>query len=159
MAAVIVALKMGMTEDEIKRGVASIEPVEHRLSVKRTPGGVTILDDAFNSNTHGSKMALDVLSQFKEGKRIVVTPGMIELGHRQHELNFKFGEEMASACDVAIVVGHYNRQAITEGLRKAEFKGELYEVDSFNKAQEVLAPMLRSGDTVLYENDLPDSFK
>ncbi|MCH5238209.1 MAG: UDP-N-acetylmuramoyl-tripeptide--D-alanyl-D-alanine ligase [Muribaculaceae bacterium] len=159
MAAVIVAVKMGMSKEEIYRGVASIEPVEHRLSIKRTPGGVTILDDAFNSNPHGSRMALDVLSQFNEGKRIVVTPGMIELGHKQKELNLKFGEHMADSCDVAIIVGHYNREAISEGLRKAEFKGEIYEVDSFDKAQEVLTTIMKRGDTVLYENDLPDSFK
>ena len=159
VAAVIVAYKMGLTDNEIKRGVSSITPVEHRLSMTQTPGGVTILDDAFNSNPHGSKMALDVLSQFKEGRRIVITPGMVELGSRQHELNSKLGEHMAECCDIAIVVGHYNRQSITEGLRKAEFNGELYEVDTFDKAQEIIRPMMRKGDVILYENDLPDSFK
>ena len=160
LAAVIVALKLGMTEDEIKRGVASIEQVEHRLSVKHTAGGVTIIDDAFNSNPTGSKMALEVLSHFKEGKRIVVTPGMIELGSKQEELNEKFGEEIAKNCDVAIIVGHYNREAIVKGIHKEGFEnGTLYEVENFNKAQEVLGEILKAGDTILYENDLPDSFK
>lgn len=159
MAAVIVAKYLGMTDDEIKRGVASIEPVEHRLSVTHTVGGITILDDAFNSNPDGSKMALDVLAQFSGGKRIVVTPGMVELGSRQYELNVKFGEIIAKSCEIAIVVGHHNREAITSGIRKGEFKGKLYEVDNFSEAQKLVSPMLQSGDTVLYENDLPDSFK
>ncbi|MBD5355487.1 MAG: UDP-N-acetylmuramoyl-tripeptide--D-alanyl-D-alanine ligase [Bacteroides sp.] len=160
VAAVIVALRLGMPHGLIKRGVAGIEQVEHRLSIKQTPGGVTIIDDAFNSNPFGSKMALDVLSGFRDGKRIVVTPGMIELGDRQFELNETLGEEIAKSVDVAIVVGQYNREAIVKGIRKVGFKQEnLYEVDSFNEAQQVLSGMLKAGDTVLYENDLPDTFK
>lgn len=159
MAAVIVAKAFGMDNEEIKRGVASIEPVEHRLSMKHTIGGVTILDDAFNSNPDGSRMALDVLKEFKGGKRIVVTPGMIELGSRQYELNRNFGEHIAKSCDIAIIVGHYNRGAIQEGIEKGKFPGKLYEVDTFDEAQKLLTPMLQNGDTVLYENDLPDSFK
>ena len=149
----------GVSNEEIKRGVASIEPVEHRLSMKHTVTGVTILDDAFNSNPDGSRMALEVLKQFTGGKRIVVTPGMVELGNRQFELNEKFGEYIAKSCDIAIVVGHHNREAINRGIEKGEFQGKLYEVDSFNEAQKLVNPMLQTGDTVLYENDLPDSFK
>lgn len=176
LAAVIIALKFGMKPEKIKRAVASIEQVEHRLSIKKTPGGITIIDDAFNSNPSGSKMALEVLSTFKKGKRIVVTPGMIELGERQAELNEALGEEIAATCDVAIVVGEYNRAAIVSGIEKGmqkngesgnenEEKGRgfrkenLYEVGSFNEAQQVLSTILAAGDTVLYENDLPDSFK
>ena len=159
MAAVIVAKSLGLSSEEIKRGVASIEPVEHRLSMKHTPGGVTILDDAFNSNPDGSRMALEVLKEFKGGKRIVITPGMVELGTRQFELNEKFGEYISESCDIAIVVGHYNREAITKGIEKGEFKGKLYEVDSFNEAQQLVTPILQPGDTILYENDLPDTFK
>lgn len=159
IGAVIVARNLGLTEEEIKRGVSAIEPVEHRLSMKHTVGGVTILDDAFNSNPDGSKMALDVLKELKGGKRIVVTPGMVELGKRQFELNEKFGEYIAQSCDIAIIVGHHNRHAITEGIEKGKFQGKLYEVDSFEEAQKLVTPMLQNGDTVLYENDLPDSFK
>ncbi len=105
-------------------------------------------------------MALEVLSGFSEGKRIVVTPGMIELGDKQQELNKAFGEEISRCADVAIIVGQYNRMAIESGIRKGNFPMEnLHLVDSFKEAQELLATMLKKGDTVLYENDLPDTFK
>lgn len=160
LAAVIVALRFGMNGDEIKRGVAGIEQVEHRLSIKQTPGGVTIIDDAFNSNPSGSKMALEVLSGFRDGKRIIVTPGMIELGEKQAELNEALGEEIARNADVAIVVGQYNHDAIVAGIKKGGFKeDDLYEVGSFAEAQQVLSGILKAGDIVLYENDLPDTFK
>lgn len=160
VAAVTVALKLGLTHDEIKRGVASIEQVEHRLNVKRTPGGVTIIDDAFNSNPAGSKMAVDVLAGFKTGKRIIVTPGMIELGDEQEKLNRELGEHIGKNVDVAVIVGAYNRNALAAGIMATDFdEKNMHIVDSFADSQTLLAKILKPGDTVLYENDLPDSFK
>ncbi len=159
MAAVIVALRLGMTPGEIARGVEQIEQVEHRLSVKRTPAGITILDDAFNSNPAGSAMALDVLRSMG-GCRFVITPGMIELGDRQEDLNREFGRKIAEASDVAIVVGRYNREAIVSGIESANNpKLELHVVDTFAEAQALMISKARPGDAVLYENDLPDTFK
>lgn len=160
VASVVTALYLKVPEEKIRRAVQAIEQVEHRLSVKRTPGGVTILDDAFNSNPTGSKMAVDVLSQFKEGRRIVITPGMIELGDRQFELNKEFGARMGKNVDIIIVVGQYNRDAIISGVESTDFNREhLHTAASFNEAQQFLSTILKPGDTVLYENDLPDTFK
>lgn len=160
LAAVVIAIQLGITPDKIKYAVASIEQVEHRLSIKRTPGGVTILDDAFNSNPSGSKMAVDVLSHFTQGKRIIVTPGMIELGDRQYDLNEEFGRHIGAGADVAIIVGEYNREAIVGGVKATDFnQSNLHQVASFNEAQALLSRILAPGDTVLYENDLPDTFK
>ncbi|MDE7396296.1 MAG: UDP-N-acetylmuramoyl-tripeptide--D-alanyl-D-alanine ligase, partial [Muribaculum sp.] len=113
--AIALSYSLGMSMDVIARAVAAIEPVEHRLSLKRTPGGITILDDAFNSNPDGSRMALDVLSKMTGGQRIIITPGMIELGERQFELNRQFGQHIAESVDYAIIVGKYNREAILDG--------------------------------------------
>ncbi|MDE6371661.1 MAG: hypothetical protein K2K92_09260, partial [Duncaniella sp.] len=73
----MVALKLGVPYEKLRYAVSQMQQVEHRLSTKRTPGGVTIIDDAFNSNPTGSAMALDVLAMMKGGRRIIVTPGMI----------------------------------------------------------------------------------
>lgn len=162
LAAIIVALKLDMPAEKIKYAVEQIEPVEHRLSMKRTPGGVTIIDDAFNSNPHGSKMAMDVLAMMTPGKRIVVTPGMVELGAKQYELNVKLGEDISRSADVAIIVGEYNRAALTEGIEcgKGGIKKEnVLWANTFSEAQQILKGILSQGDTVLYENDLPDTFK
>ncbi len=160
VGAVIVALYLEVPESKIKYAVSRIEQVEHRLNLKRTPSGVTIIDDAFNSNPDGSRMALEVLGRMNGGKRIVITPGMIELGDKQFEYNRVLGEHIARNCDVAIVVGEYNRQAITEGIAAVGMDTDkVHVVDSFNDAQAVLKSLATSGDTVLYENDLPDTFK
>ena len=159
MAAIVAAHKLGVSDSRIVSSIASIEPVEHRLSVKKTPGGIIIIDDAFNSNPVGSRMAVEVLGKFTGGKRIVITPGMIELGAEQFELNSEFGKHIAKNVDVAIIVGQYNRDAIMDGIKEAGFKGQLLLADSFAEAQKILTGIARPGDTVLYENDLPDTFK
>lgn len=160
LAAIIVALRLGVPEQKIRYAVGQIEQVEHRLNMKRTPGGVTIIDDAFNSNPTGSAMALDVLAMMTTGRRIVVTPGMIELGDRQEELNRDFGCKIAGSADIAIIVGEYNRNAIVAGIEsKPNHTCTVHTVASFAESQTLLSSLLAAGDTVLYENDLPDTFK
>ena len=159
LAAVIAAKQLGVEDSKISAAVSTIAPVEHRLSVKRIPGGITIIDDAFNSNPVGSKMAVEVLGTFTEGKRIIITPGMIELGAEQHLQNYEFGRHIAQNVDVAIIVGHYNRDAILEGIQSVSSDVKIETVDTFNDAQRILATIAKPGDTVLYENDLPDTFK
>lgn len=163
LAAVAVADHLGVSEQQQKRAMRQIEQIEHRLSIKRTAGGVTIIDDAYNSNPTGAKMALEVLHHFTRpagARRIVVTPGFVELGSRQAELNRELGRDIAAACDIAIVVNLTNREAISAGLQDAEFPQEqVILADSFAEASATLAQQLRAGDVILYENDLPDSFK
>ncbi len=160
IAATLIAIKLGVPVDKIKYAVSKIAQVEHRLNIKRTPAGVTIIDDAFNSNPDGSRMALNVLANMKGGKRIVITPGMIELGTQQAFYNEKFGEHIAETSDVAIIVGEYNREAILKGIKSKEMPEEnVHPVNTFNDAQALLATIAMVGDTVLYENDLPDTFK
>ena len=161
MGAVIIAMKLGVPEHKIQYAVSRIAQVEHRLNVKRAPNGVTIIDDAFNSNPDGSRMALDVLGSMTGGKRIVITPGMIELGDKQDYYNEKFGEHIAETCDIAIIVGQYNRESIARGVKLKGWKEneQLIIVDTFNEAQAILTKIAKKGDTVLYENDLPDTYK
>lgn len=159
VAAVAVAKALGMNDEKIRYGVAKLQQVEHRLSIRHVPGGLTIIDDAFNSNPVGSAMALDVLAAMP-GKRILITPGMIELGDRQFQLNQEFGRKAAGCCDIAIVVGQYNRDAIVAGLEEGGMPVEgIRKADTFNHAQQILHSLAGPGDAVLYENDLPDTFK
>ena len=128
--------------------------------MKRTPGGISIIDDAFNSNPDGARMALDVLRRMTQGKRIIITPGMIELGEKQVEYNYILGKQIAEVCDYVMIVGRYNREAILKGLQEKNYpEDKVFVADTFTDAQARLAQIAQPGDTVLYENDLPDTFK
>lgn len=160
MAAVIMALHLGVDPDKIRYAVEKIDQVEHRLSIKSTPSGITIIDDAYNSNPVGSEMAMEVLAGLTSGKRIVITPGMIELGDDQYRLNRELGVHIGNSADVAIVVGEYNREAIAEGIRSTAMpESAVHFFPTFAKAQAFMLSIATAGDTVLYENDLPDTFK
>lgn len=170
LAGYIAGRTLGMTDEEMRYAVGQIEQVEHRLNIKRMPGGITVIDDAFNSNPHGAKMALDVLAGFTGGLRVAVTPGMIELGSKQEEYNRKFGRQLAASCDLAIIVGAYNRDAILAGFAEGkaaleksapELAGKIsaVAVATFADASRKVRETVKPGDVVLYENDLPDTFK
>ena len=160
-AALAIAEHMGISVEARRRAVRQIEQVEHRLSM-RTNGGITILDDAYNSNPTGARMALEVLSGFEtKGARYVVTPGFVEMGAKQYDNNRAFGADIAhSKADAVIVVNEVNREAITSGLKDGGYDmAKVATVASFKEAMAELQPRLKAGDVVLYENDLPDSFK
>ena len=160
-AALAVAEHLGLSVEQCRRGVRQIEQVEHRLS-QRHNGGITILDDAYNSNPEGARMAIEVLSEYvTAGSRYIVTPGFVEMGDRQYDNNRSFGRDIAlSRVDEVYVVNEVNRAAIIAGLDDGGFdKGCVHCVASFKEAMSELQPRLKAGDVVLYENDLPDSFK
>ncbi len=138
--------------------VERLEPVEHRLQLRKQ-GSVTIIDDAFNSNPVGARNAVEILGRFRDGRRVIVTPGMIELGERQFEENRRLGEYIAENVDLALLVGEEQTRPIQEGLKAKHFPEEKWKVvPSLREAQTFLKSYLRPGDTVLYENDLPDQY-
>ena len=151
------AYRLGLTLPEIAEGIAKVEPVEHRLRLIQ--GAVTVIDDAFNANPVGSREALNVLASFA-GRRICVTPGMVELGEREAEYNREFGREMAACVDIAIIVGKNRAMPIIEGLKEAGFpEADIHRVDSLDDSTRLLHSLVRPTDTVLYENDLPDHYQ
>lgn len=158
LMAAATARALGLTREEIMRGVAALRPVEHRLQLLHSMGDVTVIDDAFNTNPRSSKAALDVLSSFP-GRRIVVTPGMVELGGEEEKYNREFGEYMARRVDIAVLVGKKHTAPIREGLLAAGFREEnIHTVNSLNEAIALNKTLLRPGDVVMYENDLPDHY-
>ncbi len=152
------ALHLGLTPEEIARGIGRLEPVEHRLQLIAHPNGITVIDDAFNSNPSGAAQALEVLSAF-EGRRIIVTPGMVELGADEEKYNHEFGRQMASCADLVYLVGRRHTEPIRRGLVENGFSEEHVIVcDSLKDASGILAATGREGDVILYENDLPDHY-
>ena len=157
LAGILLGRELGLTVEELKRGVSSVKPIEHRLELKKY-GNINIIDDAYNSNPVGSKMAIDVLG-LMDGIKIIVTPGMIELGSEQYNLNYKFGEYISEVCDFVILVGKKQTKPIYDALIEKKFDDKKIFVLNDVKDAFPLMNRLAKGDTfVLLENDLPDLF-
>ena len=160
LAAMTVAMECGMELEEIQEAVAKVEPVPHRLQLTTGAAGVTIIDDSFNANPVGAKAALEALNEIGAGKKVLVTPGMVELGEREYEENRRLGEQAADVCDLVILVGPMQTKPILDGLKAAEYPSQQIIVAlNLEEVKQHLATQVQAGDVVLFENDLPDNYK
>ena len=158
LTAAAVAKYLGLTREQLARGIQSLRPVEHRLQLLKTAGGVSVIDDAFNTNPRSSKEALKVLSSFP-GRHVIVTPGMVELGGQEDRFNEEFGRDMADKVDIAVLVGRHHTAPIQKGLLSQGFPPEnIFVAASLNEAIVLVNSVIRPGDVVMYENDLPDHY-
>lgn len=156
--AIAVAHTYGISLESLSPRVRRIAPVEHRQELRPMQGGV-IIDDAFNSNPVGAKSALDTLSCF-DACKILITPGMVELGSAEWELNKEFGKQAAAVCDYVFLVGRTHTESIYEGLKEAGFNENRITVSpSFSDAM-AQAQVMRTEKkkAILIENDLPDNY-
>ena len=157
LAGIALGREFGMTIEQLQAGVSKVKAVEHRLELKRN-GDITIIDDAYNSNPTGAKMALDVL-KLMPGKHIVVTPGMIELGDAEYEKNKEFGKQIADSSDEVILVGAEKTKPILEGLKEKGYdESKIHVINDVLKAFPLIQTLKENETYVLLENDLPDIF-
>jgi UDP-N-acetylmuramoyl-tripeptide--D-alanyl-D-alanine ligase len=148
----------GLRLRQIAHAVRRVEPIDHRLQLRRE-GNITVIDDAFNANPVGARNAVEILGSFDSGRRIIVTPGMIELGDQQAAENRKLGNQIGQHADLAVLVGEAQTRPIRQGLEEVGYPDDQIKTfASLFEAQEFLEGYLQPGDTVLYENDLPDQY-
>lgn len=159
LASLALGKEFGIDIKMLQKGVKNVRAVEHRLELKRI-GSFYQIDDAYNSNPVGAANALEVLS-LMPGKKIVVTPGMIELGDKEQELNQEFGREIAKVADLVILIGKKRTKPIQDGLKLEDYNEDRIVI--FNDVREAY-PYIQSLNTngeeiyALFENDLPDSY-
>ncbi|MBP3250436.1 MAG: UDP-N-acetylmuramoyl-tripeptide--D-alanyl-D-alanine ligase [Ruminococcus sp.] len=159
LGAIAYAHGTGIPLEKLVLPVRRIAAVPHRLQLLEKGNGLTFIDDAYNSNPSGAKAALAVLELF-DACRILVTPGMVELGAKQEELNFEFGRQAAKACDYIILVGKEQTKPIYNGIKDAGFDMEkVFVEDGLNEAlTKISACHSDKKKIVLLENDLPDNY-
>jgi UDP-N-acetylmuramoyl-tripeptide--D-alanyl-D-alanine ligase len=160
LAAAAVGVSMELPLDAIARSLARVTPPAHRLAPILNPqAGIVVIDDAYNSNPVGAAAALEVLASHQAERRVLVTPGMVELGEREAEENERFGTQAAAVCDLVVLVGAERSRPILDGLNAASFpSAQVHVVANSSEAQALLAKTTRRGDVVLFENDLPDLY-
>lgn len=158
LAGISAAWEMDVPLKKLQQGVKRIQAVQHRMEIKKGFGNLTVIDDSFNSNPTGSKMALEVLSSM-EGFKVLVTPGMVELGDKEYQYNKAFGEYAADACDYIILVGEKQTKPIQDGLHGKNYPtDQLFIAKDLNDAIKHIQALNRQDSIILLENDLPDTY-
>lgn len=154
--AAALAFGLDVRPDRIVSAISSLEPIPHRMQLIEG-NGIRIIDDTFNSNPDGARASLDVMDLF-EGRKVVVTPGLVELGESEYEENYKLGKRVCESADVIMLIGEKRSEPLRRAIRDAEFAGEVYTYDSLKQAENDFRKVLRLNDVLLLLNDLPDCY-
>ena len=154
----MLAYEMGLTGEEIARGIAKLEYIPHRLQLLEK-NGVYILDDGYNCNPKGAEESLAALARFA-GKKCLVTPGIVECGVLEEKINGELGEKIAKyGFDKVVLVGDTLVGAVKAGYQKANGdESRLSVARTLDDAAASLGEWLQAGDAVLFLNDLPDVY-
>jgi UDP-N-acetylmuramoyl-tripeptide--D-alanyl-D-alanine ligase len=157
LLAIVASFELKVPVEEVIERAKNIVKPKHRLEIVRNDT-ITVIDDTFNSNPKGFKMALEYLSLFENKRKILVTPGFVELGEKEDEEHYKIGKEIAKYVDVVFLIGEKRTEKIYKGLIDSNFEGKIFIVEDLNEVIEKFKTFLQPGDVVLFENDLPDNY-
>lgn len=158
LSSLALGYEFGISIKELQQAVRKVKPVEHRLELKKL-GNFYQIDDAYNSNPVGAKSALDVLG-LMNGTKVVVTPGMVELGDKEEEYNHEFGKQISGVADKVILIGERRTKPIKKGLQDMKFpEDDIYVLNDVRDAYVLLEKFKAKEDLyALFENDLPDTY-
>lgn len=153
------AYQMGVSAKEIAFAVSRLTPTEHRLELKGSVKGSLLIDDAYNANPEGCLEAVNVLGSFEGMQKVIITPGLVELGEKEYECNKALGAAAANVCDKIIFVGQKRSEPLVAGVSETAFNTEnMYIAASFKEAMDIYSGFADENTVVLLENDLPDNY-
>lgn len=156
---ILVGEKLGLTNEQIKRGVENIKSIPHRLQPIISKNNILVIDDAYNGNPDGVMAAIDVLANFSNRRKIFVTPGLVEIGEKRGEVHKKIGVRLADAADVVLLIQNSNTKFFLQGLKEKNYPDNQIKIyQTSQKMQEDLKNILQAGDVVLFQNDWPDNY-
>lgn len=158
-AAVHIALRLGLSPQQIETDIAQTKPFAHRLERKDDAAGVITLDDSYNGNPDGVRAVIGFLASIKDHRRWYVTPGLVEMGHRAEAVHRDIGAQLARAeIEKTVLIKNSVTPWIEAGLKDARYKGEILWFDDALVCYASLPRMTVSGDVVLLQNDWPDQY-
>jgi UDP-N-acetylmuramoyl-tripeptide--D-alanyl-D-alanine ligase len=153
--------ELGISPEDAAVVLASVPQIKHRLEIKPQPGGWTAIDDAYNSNPVGFASGLRTLDLLRRegGRRILATPGMVEMGLVHGSEHEKIGALAAEKVDILLPVVPERIPTLISGFRAGNPNGIVIPCRTYEEAQRWLNANLRANDAVLIENDLPDLYE
>lgn len=158
VASIAYSIILKVEKDVVLSAVSKIDSVAHRLQILNYNKETILIDDAYNANLNGAKNASDVISSFDGYKKIIITPGMVELGEKQDKINEEFAEYAGEKVNYAIVVGNTNKMSLNRGFEKHLSNDNLINVDKVEVAIHYALQNIEGKKVILLENDLSDNY-
>ncbi|MBI2011579.1 UDP-N-acetylmuramoyl-tripeptide--D-alanyl-D-alanine ligase [Candidatus Daviesbacteria bacterium] len=158
LAAATIALQLGLSLNEVRQRAKLLLPTPHRLEIKKQ-GNITLIDNSYNTNPESSKLSFKLLKDYPGDQKIIITPGLIELGRQSEKENIEFGKDANKVADEIIIVGENAREFLVKGLKEANFpKEKIHIVLELKDGLNLLSQIGKPNAIVLLENDLPDNY-
>lgn len=159
LAAAAIAAKLDLTPEQIERGLAKTMPFEHRLQPRKDAGGAWTIDDTYNGNPDGARVAIEFLAGLKGYRRWYVTPGLVEMGEQAETVHREIGRQLAKAgIEKVVLIRDSVTPHVEAGLEAAGFKGDLIWYDDAMECYAALPTLTVAGDVVLLQNDWTDNY-
>jgi UDP-N-acetylmuramoyl-tripeptide--D-alanyl-D-alanine ligase len=154
---IILAGLLGMETPKIQEGIKKITPFKHRLEpIYNSQTDIWVIDDSYNGNFNGIESGLEVLSR-ATGRKIVLTPGLVELGVMSQNIHEKIGGLYSQKADMVLLIKNNVTRYIIDGMKKNNFTNfKIY--SNTSEAHADLVNILKSGDTIIFQNDWPDNY-
>lgn len=160
IAAIDIAYRLGMPLEQIQKGVANTKPFHHRLAPTTDENDIVTIDDSYNGNPDGVKVAIEFLGSLKNHKRFYVTPGLVEMGSRAKTVHEEIGKQLAQAkIENVILIKNSVTEYIERGLKKSNYEGKILWFDDALSTYAALPHLTIKGDVVLLQNDWPDQYQ
>ncbi|PIT94169.1 hypothetical protein COU00_00645 [Candidatus Falkowbacteria bacterium CG10_big_fil_rev_8_21_14_0_10_43_11] len=159
IAGIIIARELGLTVEQIRRGISRLKPIEHRLQSIKGKNDVLVIDDSYNGNSNGVKEAIKTLANFKNRRKIYITPGLVETGGKIKEAHYNIGKQLSKVADKVILIKNSATPHIEQGLLENGFdKKNIICFDGAASAHAGIKNITKAGDVVLFQNDWPDNY-
>jgi UDP-N-acetylmuramoyl-tripeptide--D-alanyl-D-alanine ligase len=155
----VLALKLGLTPEQVKAGVAKVDSFEHRMQPRHLPGNIWIIDDTYNGNIEGMQAGLRLLHDMPAERRIYVTPGLVDQGPETETVHHRLGKLIAEySPDVVVLMKNSVTDYIQTGMRAGGFEQKLQIEDDPLGFYQHIDQFVKAGDVVLMQNDWTDNY-
>jgi UDP-N-acetylmuramoyl-tripeptide--D-alanyl-D-alanine ligase len=156
-----IARSLGISDTAIVSAVESLPYVEHRLQVLRNPvSGIVVVDDSYNGNPESIRATAALArATATQGRKILLTPGLVELGAESDAIHRSLGREIADAYDLVLLIDTRAARSIRDGLLDAGYlESNIVTYPDTDTAHREFAKLLRTGDAVIFQNDWTDNY-
>ncbi len=138
LAALAAGRELGLTLEEMAEQVQNVRLREHTLSKVKVSDKLVLLDDTYNANPDGVTAALDYLNLYRGWQKIIIFPGMLELGEKSEAEHQRVAEKITEVCNYAFFTSRDFAAPLQKILNKKRYTDFQFIVNNQQKLHKEL---------------------